>query len=76
MRTHELWHDRESGEIWAVELLDGVVAGAAGPLRPGSVSPALLKHFGYDRSEAARIESTRSRFDLLDEQALLLLGND
>lgn len=76
MRTHELWRDGDTGEIWAVQLLDGVVVGGAGPLHPGSVSRDLLEQYGYDRREGARIEAARSRFDLLDEESLLLLGDD
>jgi hypothetical protein len=76
MRTHEFWRDRETGETLAVELLDGVVTGCAGPLHPSEISTSFLERYSYDSHEAARVEAARDRFELLDEEALFLLGGE
>jgi len=74
MRTYEFWRERGTGDIWAVELEDGIVAACAGPLRPGDIDPAFLDGYDYSPAEAARLEAAREEFDLLDEAALLLLS--
>jgi hypothetical protein len=74
MRTHEFWRERRTGHIWAVELEDGIVAACAGPLHPGDIDPEYLDGYDYSRAEAARLGAAREEFDLLDEEALLLLA--
>jgi len=74
MRTYEFWRERTSGDIWAVELEDGIVAACAGPLHPGDINPAYLDGYDYSPAEAERLDGAREEFDLLDEKALLLLA--
>ena len=74
MRTYEFWRERSTGDIWAVEFDDGIVAACAGPLHPRDIDPQYLDGYDYSRAEAARLEAAREEFDLLDEEALLLLA--
>jgi hypothetical protein len=76
MRTHEFWRDGETGEMWAVELGDGIVTGCAGPLHRSEVDPSFLERYTYESRHAASIEAARDRFEPLDEQSLFLLGGD
>jgi hypothetical protein len=73
MRTHEFWRESKSGEIWAVELSDGVVSACRGPLDPDEVAVDYLSGYDYTVAAAAELEARREEFELLDEQALLLL---
>jgi hypothetical protein len=74
MKTHEFWRHRASGQIWAIVLWDGIVAGGAGPLGPDEVDVDYLAGFDYRSDEAARIERTREEFEPLDEETLLRLA--
>jgi hypothetical protein len=66
MKTFEYWRERESGEVWAVELLDGVVAGCCGPLGPGELDERFLATFDYAPERAAWTETHREAFDLFE----------
>ena len=66
MKEHEFWRDRSGGHVYAVELVDGVVAGTCGPLDPGDVDERFLATFDYAPDSGAWIEHHRDLFDLYD----------
>lgn len=75
MKTYEFWRETATGEVWAIELREGVVARARGPLHWSEINPGFLRD-GYDYSsrEAAVIEARRDAFEPLDEAAVALLA--
>lgn len=66
MKTYEFWRERETGEVWAVELLEGIVVGLRGPLHHREVDTGFLQTFGYLPERAAWVEQHRDAFDLYD----------
>ena len=64
MKTFEYWRERETGEVWAVELLEGVVVGCCGPLDPSELEEQFLKAFDYTAERATWVEANRDAFDL------------
>jgi hypothetical protein len=66
VKTHEFWRERGTGEVWAVELLEGVVSGTCGPLDHSEVEERFLDTFDYSAERAAWIEQHRDAFDLHD----------
>ena len=74
VKTYEFWREMSTGDVWAVELTDGVVTGAAGPLHWSEIRLAYLHGYDYSPGEAARIEAVRDDFELVDEKALLLFS--
>ncbi|MGZ4335115.1 MAG: hypothetical protein ACXVRJ_12720 [Gaiellaceae bacterium] len=64
MKTHEFWRERATGEVWAVELVDGVVTGACGPLDHSEVEEEFLDTFDYTADRAALMENHRDGYDL------------
>jgi hypothetical protein len=66
MKQHEFWRNRETGQIWAVELVDGVVVGSCGPLDHSELDERFLETFDYDPGGAATIEAQRDAFELYD----------
>lgn len=62
MITFEFWRNRETGEILAVKLLDGIVVGCAGPLHHDDVDPEFLEDLDYASEGADRVEETRELF--------------
>jgi len=66
MKTYEFWRERETGDVWAVELLEGVVVGLCGPLHHSEVDEGFLETFGYSTERAAWVEQHRDAFDLYD----------
>ena len=68
--VHELWRERRTAEVWAVELRNGVVSGCFGPLHRDDLVAAFLPTFAYAPEEAPRIEATRDGFDLVDPAGL------
>jgi hypothetical protein len=74
MRTREFWQERATKEIWAVELRDGCVVGCFGPIDRDEISPDYLQRYSCRPDGAAEIDALRDHFDLLDEDALLLLA--
>ncbi len=64
MRRHEFWRERATGEVWAIELHEGVVSGCFGPLEHGDVDDELLGRCVWDRERADWIERHRDEFDL------------
>jgi hypothetical protein len=69
-KTYEFWRERRTGEVWAVELADGIVVACCGPLHHKDVDAAFLHAFDYKPGEAARIEAGRDGFDLIDPDLL------
>ncbi len=66
LKTHEFWRERRTGEIWAVELRDGVVVCCCGPLHHKDIDETYLHTLDYTSDGAALIEAGRDGFDLLD----------
>ena len=66
MRTFELWRDRRSGEVWAVRLVEGVVEGCSGPLRPRDRDPRYLDGLDYSVQHADRFERERAEFEVAE----------
>ena len=64
MKTFEFWRERETGEVMAIELLDGVVVGECGPLDHSELEAQFLSTFDYSPARAAWIEAHRDAFDL------------
>ena len=64
MKTYEFWRERETGEIWAIELLEGVVTGLCGPLHHSQLEEGFLSSFDYGSDRAAWVEANRDAFDL------------
>lgn len=64
MKTYEFWRERGTGEIWAVELREGVVAGCCGPLGHSEVDETFVEAFDYSSDRAAWVEAHRDAFDL------------
>jgi hypothetical protein len=75
MTTYEFWREIESGEVWAVELEDDVVARCRGPLHWSEINPSFLR-VGYEYSvdEASALESRRHAFERLDESTVILIA--
>jgi hypothetical protein len=73
--THEFWRETETGEVWAVELEDGVVRRCCGPLHWSEITLSWLKA-GYDyRPEGARdLELRRADFEPLDEVTVTMIA--
>jgi hypothetical protein len=69
MRTQELWRERESGEVWAVRLVAGVVVGCCGPLAPRDRDASYLNGLDYSPERADWIERHRDAFDLAQPTA-------
>jgi hypothetical protein len=75
VRTHKFWRERRTGEVWAIELRDGVVAGVHGPLHWSEINPAFLRAgYEYSREEAPGLEARRDEFELLDEETVILIA--
>lgn len=75
MTTHEFWRETASGEVWAVELEDGVVSRCLGPLHWSEIHPTFLREgYEYSSDEAEAVEARRQEFEPLDETAVLLLA--
>jgi len=66
MKTYEFWRERGTGEVWAVELREGVVVGCCGPLDHSEVDEAFFETFDYSSDRAAWVEAHREAFDLYD----------
>jgi hypothetical protein len=76
MRTYEFWREQKTGEIWAIELVDGIVHGAHGPLHWSEINPAFLRTgYDYSRPEGAVLETRREDFEPLDEATVILIGS-
>lgn len=45
MKTYEFWRERRTGEVWAIELLEGAVVGCCGPLDHSELDEKFLEAF-------------------------------
>lgn len=72
MTAYELWRERETGEVWAVRLVDGVVVGCCGPLPARERVPAFLGGLDYTSDRARWVDVHRDAFELAHEAAELL----
>lgn len=73
MRQHELWRDRRNGDVWAVELNDGIVTACDGPLHWSDLSLSYLDGYSYRPDGALAIERDREHFDPLNELDILAM---
>jgi hypothetical protein len=64
MREHELWRHRESGDVYAVRFVDGVIAGVAGPLPFDDRREEFLPTLDYGEEGAEWVEREREGFDV------------
>jgi len=64
---YQYWRHVESGEVWAVEIVDGIVTGACGPLYDED-RPDDMRDFEYDREDGDWIETNQDQF-VLEERA-------
>lgn len=62
MISHEFWRHRETGEVWAVKLHDGVVVACSGPLHHDDIDPDFLGGLDYGKEHAAAIEASREAY--------------
>ena len=72
MTGYEFWRSRDTGDVWAVKLVDGDVHGAYGPLRGGEIDRTCLPV--YDYMDGSFIQAHREQFALVPEQDILLLS--
>jgi hypothetical protein len=45
-----VWRDHQLGQVWALEVIDGQIAGCAGPLGRDNVSTDDLNNLSYERN--------------------------
>ncbi len=57
---HEYWRHEPTGRVWAVELTEGRIVGAAGPLDLRDATIDLLPYLSYDFREVRWIEQERN----------------
>lgn len=65
MTTYEFWRNFETGEVWAVKLLDGIVVACSGPLHHDDIDGDFLESLDYCEEGAASIEAARDEFALV-----------
>ena len=58
----ELWKDRVSGKLWAVELSRGRVVGCYGPVEPQDVAGLSLADLLFERDRSV-LNTFRTRRD-------------
>ena len=64
VKEYEFWRERVTGDIWAVELVEGKVVAVAGPLHHDDVDEDFLPGFDYAPERADWVEAHRDAFDL------------
>jgi hypothetical protein len=75
VKAYEFWGERATGDIWAIELVDGVVAGCRGPLHWSEINPSFLRGgYEYSVEEASAVEARRDEFEVLDESTALTIA--
>jgi hypothetical protein len=45
-----VWRDHQLGQVWALEVIDGQIAGCAGPLGHDNVGTDDLNNLSYERN--------------------------
>ena len=66
---HEFWIYKPTGRAWAVELRDGVIVGAAGPIDAEDAHPIILDYLEYFAYEAMWVNEQRNQFVRIDRDA-------
>jgi hypothetical protein len=64
MKSYEFWRERATGEVWAIELVEGIVGGCCGPLDQSEIEEQFLKTFDYSPRRAAWVDAHRDAFGL------------
>lgn len=64
MKEHEFWRERSTGQVYAIELEDGIVTGSCGPLSRTETDDDFLPSFDYSPVRAEWIERNREAFEL------------
>jgi hypothetical protein len=64
MKEHEFWRHRETGDVYAVVFVDGVVTGLAGPLPVDDRRQEYLPGLDYAGDRAEWAEQHRDAFDV------------
>lgn len=75
MVVHEFWRDlSRHGEVWAVEISDGKVFRACGPLMVDEVGTngEILESLDYSTSRAGWIQGHRERFERWEAPKVVL----
>jgi hypothetical protein len=72
VHLQEFWRQLATGEIYAIELTDGVVTGSCGPLSPVDLDPTFLTSYRYSTVEAAALERRRESFVPMTETEIVL----
>jgi CBS domain-containing protein len=73
VKEHEFWRERNGGDVYAVQLVDGVVTGTCGPLEPNDIDERFLATFDYTDDRASWLEERREGFDLHDPIPAIVL---
>ena len=76
MALHEFWRDRESGELWAVELEGEGVLGAYGPLHWSEISPLYARLYPYSATTGREVAERRDALEPIVRSAVLALAGD
>jgi hypothetical protein len=72
---YEFWREKATGEVWAIELEEGIVVGGSGPLHSSEVDPAFLREgYEYLAEQAVSVEARREEFEPLDEATVILIA--
>ena len=59
MKTYEFWRERRTGEVWAIELLEGAVVGCCAPLDHSELDEKFLEAFDYSSDCACGVPKPR-----------------
>jgi hypothetical protein len=66
MITYEFWRHSRSGQVFAVQLLDGIVVACSGPLHHDDIDLAFLADLDYSEEGATVIEASRDEYVLVE----------
>jgi hypothetical protein len=64
VKEYEFWRESATGHVFAIALVDGVVAGVCGPLGAEELDERFLPTFDYAAERAATVEERREEFEL------------
>lgn len=62
METYEFWREHDTGEVWAVRLVEGAVVGCCGPLDQSEVEEEFLPTLDYTTERAGWVDEHRDAF--------------
>ena len=63
-REYQYWRHIPTAKVWAVQLQDGVLIGACGPLDPREVPVRILPYLSYHFGDVVWIQHNRRDFTL------------